>query len=163
MHLVDNAADTCEFPQVCFKTLLSWEDTVIRCDREVITVLSEVVTNRDFATERITAVCHIQFLQIIWESLYQNRFPQTGKLDCIRNSALITKIWQTDEDTVDLISMAFEQFGTFLCMCICRDSAVYTRVFIQRYIIDSQFFQYGKHLFSGIENKTGREKFSRSK
>jgi len=81
---------------------------MIGSQRKIIAILAQIIANRNLSAERIPAICHIEFIQIVRESLYQNRLPQAGQFDGVNNSLFIAEIGQTDQNSVDFIHMLFK-------------------------------------------------------
>ena len=108
----DHTANTDKFCQIGLEAIRQWVNSVQFGQGVGVSILAQIVANRDLAAEPIAAAFHRQLVQVVRISLDQNGHIQPGEFDGIRHALFIAKVGQDNEDPIDLFGILLEQLST---------------------------------------------------
>src|SRR4051812_8913110 len=90
----------------------------------------------------------IDLVDLIIARLQQDRDVERGARDTLSDGYLVSKIWQQDHETIDLVSMRTEEVAIKRRIFARLDRTVLRRVCRQSLYRDSELFKLGYRLFA---------------
>ena len=131
---------------------------VLARKRKANAVLAEVVADRHFPTEAVAAMFDGHLFAIVIECVDKDRHVEPGPAQGIGHRALIAKVRQCHQHTVNIVTMRFEQIGTFLRVGQRLDGAEFARLNGQGYGLDPLLTKHAQDFTSARFAQMCREK-----
>lgn len=100
--------------QVLAEARIGDRDRVIASERILQPVLAQVVADRNLAAERVAPPVEAELIEIVRAGLDQNRHAHVAEADRVGHALLIAEVGQADQDSVDPVAIAAQQFAAFL-------------------------------------------------
>ena len=130
---------------------------------KLITILAQVVANRNLAAEGIAAALDVESRQVIGIGLHQNRDIQPGKFDGISHAFFVAEIGQNDQHAFDAVTVGFEQVGAGFGMGIGFDGAEFGFVLAKHHAFDIHFLKQSQNILPRFADEVVREKVAVAK
>jgi len=116
---VHDATHSEEFLQIAAEALGRRKRDVLAREREFDSGLHQVITDGNFSAIGIATARGRKLFQIIGITLDQDGDVQLRHLQRVRDAFFVAEIRQANEDAVDLVSVAAEEFGAFASLGMC--------------------------------------------